>query len=324
MLFVQVIYDPFWYTANVLSAWWVIGFIVFLIIGSLALFIFYGLNGHLRDTPKTRCPSSMIIAILFFLLVGFVMHALSVQMLHPEKWLEWYAPNGVVDPSGRQIHAFNLWRFGFFISLALPVVGLWLLAYRRFIRAEATLSAYRQFLLKLSLLLTSIGGVISLILFGIWMLTLPENLQHFVYGPWPIVTAAALLFAVAFPLLILKKLDKGIWGFLPFAIGAVALIIMAAMREALRWTMLYGIHGYNALDYKINMDWYSTLLFFITFAVLGTGVLAYLLTVAWQAGQTRGVYTPSPLVNRLGGIAIALLAIWIIHYFVVGFWVAYA
>jgi hypothetical protein len=72
------------------------------------------------------------------------------------------------------------------------------------------------------------------------------------------------------------------------------------------------------------MDWYSTLLFFITFAVLGGGVLASLLTIAWQAAQTRGVYTPSPLVNRLGVMAIALLAIWIIHYFVVGFWVSYA
>ncbi|OZA11274.1 MAG: hypothetical protein B7X94_05450, partial [Hydrogenophilales bacterium 17-62-8] len=41
LLFVQVIYDPFWYTSNVLSARWVIGFIIILIAAYLALYTFY-------------------------------------------------------------------------------------------------------------------------------------------------------------------------------------------------------------------------------------------------------------------------------------------
>lgn len=324
LLFVQVIYDPFWYTSNVLSAWWVIAFIAVLILGSLALFAFYGMNPKMVKTPKTRCPGAMLIAIASFLLVGFIMHALSVQMLHPEKWMQWYAPNGVVDASGRALHEYNFWRFGFFISLAAPVIGLWLLAYRRYLQGrDGEDTGYLAFVRGLAMRLTSIGGVISLVLFVGWMMTLPENVQHFATSLWPMLTVAALLVAVATPILLGKKLDQGIYGFVPFAVGAVALIVLGLLREMLRWVTLFGVHGYNAFDYKLHMDWYSTLLFFLTFALIGGSVLAYLLTVSWKAGQTQGVYTASPLVNRMGTIGIATLAIWIFQYFAIGLWVAY-
>ena len=82
-----------------------------------------------------------------------------------------------------------------------------------------------------------------------------------------------------------------------------------------------GTHGYDALDYRINMDWYSTALFFSTFGVLGAVTLGYLLTIAWQAGQTQGTYTPSPAINRLGSVAIGLLVVWTAVYFGVGLFV---
>ncbi len=324
LLFVQVIYDPFWYTSNVLSAWWVIAFIAVLIVGSLALFAFYGLNPKMAQTPKTRCPGAMLIAIVAFLLVGFIMHALSVQMLHPEKWMQWYAPNGVVDASGRALHEYNFWRFGFFISLAAPVIGLWLLAYRRYLQGrEGEDTSYLDFVRRLALRLTTVGGVIALVLFAGWMMTLPENVQAFATSLWPMLTVAALLVAVATPILLGKKLDQGIYGFIPFAGGAVALIVLGLLREMLRWVTLFGVHGYNPFDYKLHMDWYSTLLFFLTFALIGGSVLAYLLTVSWKAGQTKGVYIASPWVNRMGTLGIATLAIWIFQYFAIGLWVAY-
>lgn len=324
LLFVQVIYDPFWYTSNVLSAWWVIGFIVFLILGSLALFVFYALNHSMKSTQKTRCPGSLALAIILFLTVGFIMHALSVQMLHPEKWMQWYAPNGIVDASGRAIHDYNLWRFGFFISLSVPVIGLWLLAYRRYLQGRIENEpGYLDFVRNLALRLVSIGGVIALVFLFAWMKTLPVNVAGFATGFWPLVTAAVLLLAVALPYVLAQKLDQSFWGFVPFAFGAVAEIVVGVMREALRWVTLYGVHGYNLFDYKIHMDWYSTLMFFLTFALIGGGVLAYLLTVAWKAGQSKGVYVASPLVNRMGTIGITLLSIWIVQYFVIGLIVAY-
>jgi hypothetical protein len=108
----------------------------------------------------------------------------------------------------------------------------------------------------------------------------------------------------------------------------VGLTTSADANIALRYTLLSGVHGYDALDYKVNMDWYSTLTFFVTFAVLGGVTLGYLLTVAWQAGQHRGgaasadgaaaVYTPSAAVTRFGRWSVGLLVVWIVHYFAVG------
>jgi hypothetical protein len=89
----------------------------------------------------------------------------------------------------------------------------------------------------------------------------------------------------------------------------------------LRFVTLLGSHGYDAMDYKINMDWYSTGLFFTTFGVVGGVTLAYLLTVAWQAGQSKGPYTPSATVTRIGQWSVGLLVGWTVLYFAVGFFV---
>ena len=324
LLFVQVIYDPFWYTSNVLSAWWVIGFIVILIVATLALFIFYAMNYELR-TKKTRCPGAMIAAILLFLVVGFIMHALSVQMLEPDKWLEWYAPNGVIDASGRSIHAYNPWRFAFFIALSLPVIGIWLFGYRRYLQGAGEKDAgYLAFVKRIATRLGAVGTAISLVLLVMWMRGLPADIADFATSIWPIAAALALIVVAAYPLLLGKRLDQGMWGYTPVLVATVGMIVVAAMREAIRWVTLYGVHGYNPLDYRIVMDWYSTGLFFITFGVLGGGVVAYLLTVAWQAGQTEGTYTPSRAVNRMGTVAIIMLVLWVAQYFGFGLWTAYA
>lgn len=324
LLFVQVIYDPFWYTSNVLSAWWVIGFIFILIVATLALFIFYAMNYEIR-TKKTRCPGSMILAVLLFLVVGFIMHALSVQMLEPDKWLEWYAPNGVIDASGRSIHAYNPWRFAFFIALSLPVIGIWLLGYRRYLQGAGEQdSGYLEFVKRIATRLGTVGTAVALVLLAMWMQGLPADIADFATGIWPIAAAVALIAVAAYPLLLGKRLEQGLWGYTPILVATLGMIVVATMREGIRWVTLFGVHGYNPLDYKITMDWYSTGLFFITFGVLGGGVLAYLLTVAWQAGQTEGTYTPSRAVNRMGTVAIALLVLWVAQYFGFGLWTAYA
>jgi len=111
-----------------------------------------------------------------------------------------------------------------------------------------------------------------------------------------------------------------LWAYAVLPIGAVALIVVAAAREALRWSILKGAHGYNPMDYPINMDWYSTILFFATFLIVGGGALAYMITVAWKAGQSQGVYTPSPVISRMGDIAIGLIGLWILQYFAIGFY----
>jgi hypothetical protein len=313
LLFVQVIYDPFWYTSNVLSARWVIGFIVILILAYLAMYTFYYRNPSLATQP-TRSPTHLLISLVLMLVVGWIMHVLSYQMLLPEQWMSWYAPNGHIDPSGSTLHGYSVTRFAFFILLSVAVIAAWLFAYRRYLMGRSDDDAsYIAWLLPLAHKLMLAGGVLAVLSGALWLATLPEKMAWFASSAWVWVSAIVLLATAFFPRLLGNRLDQALWGYAPFALGAVALIVVGAAREALRFVTLLGAHGYNALDYKINLDWYSTSLFFITFAVLGGVVLSYLLTVAWKSGQTKGVYTPSPALTRLGNLSIGLLVVWIVR-----------
>ncbi|OQW92580.1 MAG: hypothetical protein BWK79_14340 [Beggiatoa sp. IS2] len=126
LLFTQVIYDPQWYTANVLSARWVIAFVFILIIAYCLWFAFYFTN---HEGAKRGLNLIALISLALLLLEGLIMHALSYQAILPAQWMEWYAPDGVIDMNGAYLHAIHWLRFLFIISLSVPTVGLFLLAY---------------------------------------------------------------------------------------------------------------------------------------------------------------------------------------------------
>lgn len=326
LLFVQVIYDPFWYTSNVLSAWWVIGFIVILTVAALLNMVFYNNNKALGKTLKTTCPGSMVLSIVLLLVVGFIMHVLTYQMLLPEQWMSWYAPNGQLDTSGKVLHAYSLPRFLFFISLSAPVVGAVLVGYQRYYRPRlgdetANMSvAYLDWVGALGMKLITFGGVLSVALGAWWVLTLPESMAFFAGSVWMWVGLVSMLLFVAFAQWVRSHMNTG-WAYAVLPVGAVLLIILAVAKEALRWGVLYGVHGYDALDYKINMDWYSTIMFFVTFLVVGGLTIAYIVLVAWHAGQTKGVYTPSAAITKVGRYALWSIVLFMVQFFAIGFYV---
>jgi hypothetical protein len=321
LLFVQVVYDPFWYTSNVLSAWWVIGFIVLLIGGYIAMYAFYWKN-HDIVADGGKGGLWMVLSIALLLAVGFIVHSLTNQMLFPEHWMAWYAPKDVVNPDGHSLHYWHLPRFLFFIALSAPVTGAWLYGYRRYLQgAQEADAAYLGWLRGLAQNLMLIGGVVSVLIGALWMATLPEKMAWFATSVWLLMAVVALAAVVALPLVLRDRIDTGVWGYGVFGAGAVGLIVVGAAREMLRFVTLLGSHGYDAMDYRINMDWYSTALFFTTFGVVGGVTLAYLLTVAWQAGQSKGLYTPSATVTRIGRWSVGLLVGWTVLYFAVGFFV---
>jgi len=323
LLFVQVVYDPFWYTSNVLSAWWVIGFIGLLIAGYIAMYAFYWKN-HDIVAEGGKGGVWMVLSLALLLGVGFIVHSLTNQMLFPEQWMAWYAPQGQIEAGGRSLHYWHLPRFFFFIALSAPVVGAWLYGYRRYLQgAHETDADYLAFVRGLAQKLMVMGGVVAVFIGAVWMLTLPAKMAWFAGSLWMWVAVAALLAVVALPLVLSDRIDAGFWGYGIFGAGAVALIVVGIAREVLRYVTLLSAHGYDPLDYRLNMDWYSTVLFFVTFAVVGGVTLGYLLTVAWKAGQHNGdgPYTPSPAVTRLGQWSVGLLVAWTVGYFATGFWV---
>ena len=323
LLFVQVVYDPHWYTSNVLSADWVIGFIIILIFAYWSMYGYYFLNSKTKD--KTEQPKGrfwMLISISLMLVVGFIMHSLTSQILHPDLWKEWYVQNGVMDYSGSQLHAYNLWRFAFFISMAIPVTGAMLVTYRRFKRVrEDADQDYLDWAAKIGQKWILVGSVISFVLYIAWMMTIQETAGDFATSIWGILGGVAVILPAIWSVLRLRGNSYNMCSYMALPIALVAGLIVAIVREMLRYGILDGFFGYDFMDYKVVMDWYSTGLFFLTFAVVGGSVLAYFLTIAWQAGQTVGIYTPSPFVNRLGTIAIWVISLWTLQFFVVGFYV---
>ena len=321
LLFVQVIYDPFWYTSNVLSAWWVIGFIIILSVAYLLIYLFYYKNEDMTQI-KTKFLGSMILSLALFLLVGLIMHTLTNQMLSPDEWMEWYAPKGQIDASGTQLHSIHWARFIFMIALAAPVTGAWLYGYRHYISVRpGSDSGYLEFVHRLARTLMTKGSILSLILGAGWMASLPANQTEFLTNPMLYITAFALILLAMVPTLFGKNINNGYTAYWLVTFAFIVIALVAIDREVIRWFALVVDSGYNPMDYPINMDWYSTLLFFITFAVVGGMACTYLLTVAWQAGQTEGMYTPSVALSRLGNWTIYIILIWIVHYFVVGLWV---
>ncbi|QAB15825.1 hypothetical protein [Hydrogenovibrio thermophilus] len=322
LLFVQVTYDPHWYTSNVLSADWVISFIVLLILAYWAMYFYYFRNNKEKDKtlqPKSRW--SMVVSLALMLVVGFIMHSLTKQMLHPELWQEWYMQNGTLDYSGSQLHAFSPWRFAFFISLAIPVAGAMLVTYRRFksVREDAD-HDYLNWAASVGKKWMLAGSVISTVLYIGWMMTLPETAGNFATSFWGILGGAAVLFYGIWGLIRLRG-EARICSYMALPMGLVVGLIVAISREVLRYDILNGFFNYSFFDYKVITDWYSTGLFFLTFAIVGGSVLAYFLTIAWKAGQTVGVYTPGETVNKMGTIAIWIMTLWMVQFFAVGFYI---
>ncbi|WP_319381324.1 hypothetical protein [Thiomicrorhabdus sp.] len=322
LLFVQVIYDPHWYTSNVLSADWVIAFIVILILAYWAMYYFYFRN--LKNADKTAVPSSrwsMLISLALMLVVGFIMHSLTSQILHPELWKEWYMQNGKLDYSGDQLHAFNIWRYAFFISMSIPVTGAMLVTYRRFksVREDAD-HDYLNWAAEVGKKWIKVGSVIATVLYVMWMVTLPETAGNFATSIWGILGGVAV-FAFALWAQLRLRGEARFCSYMALPMALVIGLVVAISREILRYDILNGFFHYDFFDYKIVMDWYSTGLFFLTFAIVGGVVLSYFLTIAWKSGQTVGVYTPGAGVNKLGTLSIWIVILWIIQFFAVGFYV---
>lgn len=322
LLFVQVIYDPMWYTSNLLSANWVISFLVIMIIGYWAMYYYYFKNGKYgqgAETPKARW--SMLVSLGLFLLAGWIMHSLTSQMLYPDLWQEWYAPNGKIDFSGATMHANNPWRYAFFILMAIPVTGAMLVAYRKYkSTTENADMEYLNWAGKLGTQWLKYGSLLMLIPYIGWMMTLPEKGSDFATSFWGILPAVFLVFVAVWTHIRLKNPDS-VCNYMALFMAFGAVLLASVGREVLRFNILNDGFSYDVFDYKIVMDIYSTALFFGTFLIVGGAVFAYFLTIAWQVGQTKGVYTASPLVNKMGTIAIWIVGLWMVHFFAIGLWV---
>ena len=326
LLFVQVIYDPFWYTSNVISAWWLLGFLAILTVAYLALYRFYGLNHQYAEDgsalPIQGAPQGGLWLVGSFILMvtcGVIMHAVVNQSLQPGEWMNWYAPEGVVDPHGRELHSITVARVAFFLLLSIPVTAGWLFGMRRYLLSAGEEDyGYIDFIENLAHNMARIGSLLVLLAGAAWMMTLPESMVWFRSSIWMLLGLIPLAYFGAMSFIQKKRVLCIFCNYMAFGMTLIMAIVLAALREVLRFVTLLEAAGWDALAYKVNMDWSSTVIFFVTFLVVGGLNLTYLLTLAWKSGQTKALYTPGVGITRVGSMAIVSLVLWVVGYFTIG------
>ena len=304
LLFVQVVYDPFWYASNLLSAAWVIGFVLIMMAGYSSLYVFY-LQGKKKEGNGWTLFGALSVAL--FLLAGVIMHSLGYQLLQPEKWYQWYVRGAAVDASGLSLHSFQLPRLLHFIVPSLAVTGIFLMLYAWYFRNrgnsdKAHLARVGAAGAKLAFFFTMLQALVGFW----WLLSLPTELD-FLNSPFFLT---ALSFGIALLVLLYFSQNDPIRYAVPSGLGIfLTVLAMSYAREGLRMEYL-GRFDYSIFAYKVNVDWASTSLFLATF-VMGLVIIAYLAAVAFQSGRVEGVYEASPAMHRLGRLSIALLLIWL-------------
>ncbi len=310
LLFTQVIYDPQWYFSNVISARWAIAFIFTLIIAYCLWFVFYYAN---HEGAKKYIGLYAWIALALFALDGLIMHALSYQALLPGQWMNWYQPNGIVDTSGSALHAIQWSRYLFIMSLSVPAVGLFLIAYAQYFGARADREPeYRTFARQLGKQLSAWGFGIAVVPLLVWQFSHPAG-SGLVMNP----VGWLLLAAIVAMALWSKRISANLHGYMPLLGGFGVLAVLALWREIIRVQYLKP-YGYSIGDYPVHIDWPSTLLFFSTLIGIGGIVGGFYLTLMYRAGRVQGLYTADRSVDRLGTMAVGILALWTAVFLVYG------
>ncbi|WP_321315608.1 hypothetical protein [Halarcobacter sp.] len=300
LLFTQVIYDPNWYVANTLSGMWVFIFIYTLLIGYTFYYWYYYAN-------KAKEGGGKLIGTLSFLILvfaGVLMHNFAVTSIMPNDWMNMYAPNGIVDNSGWTFNM-DIARLVFLVSLAIPVVGIFLQNYSRFLSTREDFS--KEFISYTSTLgtkLAVVGLIISAITFVIWM-TKADYLLH----PLTLTTILGVLILLFFSY-------KNSNSYITTGILVVVALLISAIRELIRFDLMTGL-GYNIYDYPVNLELPSIVMFLLTFVIMGFIGVAYLLTMAWKVGKIQGVFdgTKDKAVTRLGNYTLYIMIVWMAIYF---------
>ena len=304
LLFTQVIYDPNWYTVNTISGLWVVIFIYALLVGYSMYYWYYYAN------KKQSSSSSIIGTISFLLLVfcGLIMHVFSVQVIQPEKWMQWYAPNGVVDTSGTTFNPETI-RFLFIIFLSVPVVGLFLQNYGDFLKTnekfdEKFISFARNIGTKIAIL----GLVLSLALFASWAYEIDKLGDIY-----------SIIIYISFIVIILfaKNLKNS---YLTTAALIILMLLISGFREYIRYNLMFDI-GYDIYNYPLNIEWSSITMFVLTFVSLGGVGVSFIATMAWKVGKSNGVLDASKdrTITIMANMLLWILSVWCIVYFAWGF-----
>ncbi len=295
LLFVQVIYDPFWYTATTLSAFWAL---LFLVVITLAFYAGYGfyLGNRKADVSSAKTGWALVAAGLLLFTALFI-HMLSMEQLMPQHWKEWIvAANGTVSYSGGEFHGVELGRLLHILIPSFAVTGVFLMLYAAYFdKREDYDPKYLEYVGQKGAWMAFWASAIA-IGAGFWWLGLIPKEFNFARNPLFLAGAALGVVTTAYiGSSVYKPKEKAInCALLMF----LTIFVMSCAREALRMKHMSQV-GYSIYDYPVNADWPSTILFLGTF-VMGLFVLYFPAVAAFQAGKVKSgeVATLDPSIGK--------------------------
>jgi hypothetical protein len=286
LLFVQVLYQPFFYTANILIAYQWFG--IFLVV-MLGFYVIYALNkGEFlgRKIPRA-CDVAGRILIFGCVLYAMATHTINaIIVLHPEKWRAVQAAGGNFMALDEPV----LWPRLAHNFLALLVIGsVWLMALGG--RSIKTGKSGRD--VQGGKALAKLGGLLgAMTLFlqmfaGLWLLLAesPEARGALFTGRpaailWMASLATALVLLILLVMALAMPASRGLlyaaWGVLTLTLGG-----MFAGRELVRQVRL-GAHGFSLDQWPVHWQISSLILFLVLF-VVALAVVGLMLRWSYQA-----------------------------------------
>lgn len=265
-LFLQVLYGPFIYSSSLLMSTIWLSLIGLLIIG------YYGLYLHYLKHEKLGSGRNLVLAfsVLILLWVAFVFTNNMTLMLHPQRWLAYFAGKGgtllnLGDPTlvPRYLH---------FITASVAVGGLFL-ALIWYIRGKKGVAGADE-KVAWGLKWFSYATVVQLFI-GLWFfISLPHQVMLHFLGGSGLHTAALLLSLVGAA----AALFFGFKGRLvPTLVSLVATVsLMVMVRALLRAAYLEPY--FKVADLSVRPQ-YSPLILFLVSLVIGSLVVLYMLRI---------------------------------------------
>ena len=304
LLFVQVIYDPFWYTATTMSAFWAL---MFLVVITIAFYSSYGFYlGNKKANRENAKAHWAVVAAIFVIFTALFIHMLSVEQLNPMEWKSWIVgPDGKVSFAGGEFHNIQLGRLLHFIIPSFAVTGIFLMLYSiYFSKRDDFDKSYLEYVSKKGAnlaLWSSILGIAS----GFWWLGIIPKSFNFAQNPFFLTGAILGIMTTCY--LGAAYLNPQKYAIRSAIFMFITIFLMSCAREALRMDYMKQV-GYSIFNYPLNIDWPSTILFFATF-IMGLYVLSFPIVAAFKAGQA----SKDEVVTINGNLAkssVALMIAW--------------
>lgn len=280
LLFIQMLYGQFMYTSSVLMAAYWLGIVAMLIVAYYGLYIFV----YKADSVGSRW--ALRISCLLMLTIAFLFTNNMTLMLHPERWLEYFAsPSGTILVTSDKTF-FPRWLH--FMTAAVAVGGLFqAVLYDWKLRRSAPISstikneytAHRLWGMRLF----AWGSAAQIGVGGMFLFSLPQNIRVLFLGGENLHTGGLIIALAGVAILLHYAFRNRVWPCVWATIFTV--FAMSIVRALLRGAYLKPYFSVTTLPV---LPEYSPMILF--FGVLGicVCVMAYMVKLAVRSGKAGG------------------------------------